>query len=449
MKQTAHYITSPRHLAVHILNRHTREKRYIDWLIDDEFKQHTFTTRDRAFVLEIVQGTIRWQKKLAYILGQFTQNRYSSNPVPIRSILSSSLYQILYMTRTPGYATINEAVNLSKKLKGQVWANRVNGILRNIQRQLSELPLPDIKKDPVSAIAVLYSHPEWMIKKWLPRYGVESTCDLCAANNQRPGLTIRVNQILTSPAALTTELAKLDISAEKAKYLPDFLRLNHAPALGKMKLFQDGLFSVQDESAGLAATLLAPEAGDTIVDFCAAPGGKTGYLAEKTADRARIIAADLARPRIKLVQENIERLKLTNVLPIQADAFFLEVKGINKILLDVPCSGLGVLAKRADLRWERTPEELLKLQKLQSTLLERAAELLPVNGVLVYSTCTIEPAENEEIIRSFLQKHPDFQLENPADFVPSSVVSDGKFIQTWPHIHGIDGSFAARLKKVK
>jgi len=436
---------NPRQVVIEILNQTFRERIIVDLLIEQAFKQYYLSTQNRAFVYEIVQGTLRWHQKLAWTLEQFFSGDYQKSPLTIRNILESSLYQIFYLTRTPDYAAVNEAVNLAKKLKGSFWARRVNAVLRTVIRQHSELKAPSIETEPVKAISVIHSHPEWLVERWINRFGSETTQQLCHFNNQKPRLSIRVNRLVTSPEKLFSDLTQQGLTVQCSPHLTDFLRADQLPVLTDFDLFQQGHFSIQDESAGLAVQLLASKPAEIIADLCAAPGGKTTYIAELSNDQAFIVALDNVWERLKLIRENKNRLRLKNIHFVLGDAKTFSAREISKLLLDVPCSGSGVLAKRTDLRWQRTLTDLHQLQHLQRQLIRNAATLLPKNGVLVYSTCTIEPEENEEIIESFLAEFPNFELEDPRQFVAEKFVKANKYIQTLPHVHGIDGSFAARL----
>lgn len=440
---------NPRKIALEILNRSRTEDTIIDYLIDEILNKNDLTPRDRALVFEIVQGTIRWHNKLAWIGEQFLVGNFSRAPLPIQNILEMTFYQILFLSKTPDYAAVNEAVNLARKFKGQFWAKRVNAVLRNFLRKKDQLKYPELAADPVKAISINYSHPEWLVKRWLHQFGEEATCKLCGINNQKPHHSLRVNRLKTNAAEFQTELEKAGVKVTPSKMLPDFFRAEHLPSLNEFSLFRKGFFSIQDESAGLPAQLLAPKPGDKVLDLCAAPGGKTTHLAEISEDKADIIAVENVFLRLQLIRENVERLGLKNISLVQGDARTFATAPVDKILLDAPCSGLGVLAKRADLRWKRTLEDIRELKSLQYEMLCHAAELLTEGGALVYSTCTIEPEENEQIIRLFLATHADFELDNPARFIPAEFIKDEYFVQTLPHIHGTDGSFAARLVKGK
>ncbi|MCI0513139.1 16S rRNA (cytosine(967)-C(5))-methyltransferase RsmB [candidate division KSB1 bacterium] len=434
-----------RQIVVELLNRLETEDRLADRIIDDELERPDLTAQDRAFINEIMQGTLRWRKKIQWLLQPLLKETYSRVPRSIRHILESSLYQILYMSKTPSYAAVNEAVNLTKKLKGSFWARRVNAILRKLLRELPTVQFPEIATDPVTGIAINYSHPEWLVTRWIERWGIAATQQLCSINNQRPAVSMRVNPLKMDPVQLLEKLAQHGIAASPSPLLPNFLRARQLPPLAQCDLFQQGYFSIQDESAGLVAPLLSPAPGEIILDLCAAPGGKTMQLAELTADQAQIMAVDAVRPRLQMIQENVARLGFRSVTTILADGLQFATRPLTKILLDVPCSGLGVLAKRADLRWQRNVDAIQERAQLQRQFISHAASLLAKGGVLVYSTCSIEPEENEQIIEWFLKQQPDFELTDPSPFVPAVVVTAQRYVQTLPHLHHVDGSFAARL----
>jgi 16S rRNA (cytosine967-C5)-methyltransferase len=355
------------------------------------------------------------------------------------------LYQLIFMDRIPEYAAINEAVELAKIKGGPYWGKKVNAILRSFQRNEYQIDFPDLSTNPVEYIAVYYSHPEWILKRWIDRFGVDNTILLCEANNKAPLLSLRVNTLKISTQELQNRLAQFEVSTSQSVYLSHFIQTQSLPGLSQFQLFQQGLFSIQDVSAGLACVLLNPKPGDTIVDLCAAPGGKTTFLAELTKDEATIFAIDTNLSRLNLIRQNLNRLKLKSARLVQADGAQFSCQEVDKVIVDAPCSGLGVLSKRVDLRWKRTPAQLEELSQLQLKLLKNAAKLVKSGGVIVYCTCTIEPEENEQIIEKFLIENKDFHLEPASNFVLKELTTSEGFVYTLPHRHGIDGSFAARL----
>jgi len=438
---------SPRQLVIKLLDKLDQTNAYADLLIESEFKKNKFSDPDRALIQEIFFGVIRWRNHLNWIISTFFQGNFDKSPHLIQSILQSSLYQLHLMDRIPDYAAINEAVELAKSNGGLYWGKKVNAILRSYQRNKDRINWPDRSTKPARFISVYYSHPEWMVQRWIKRLGFEATVAFCQANNKNPEMSLRVNRLKISTADLKSILAQSNVQTNQSIYLENFLLAQKLPNLNQFQPFQHGLFSIQDTSAGLACLLLDPKPGDTIVDLCAAPGGKTSFLAELTSDRSKILSIDLNKSRLNLIKKNLDRLGIKSVQLIQADGTQFSGDKVDKIIVDAPCSGLGVLSKRVDLRWKRTPEQVKELSTLQFKLINNAATLLKTGGVLVYCTCTIEPEENEQIIKRFLQEHKDFHLEPASKYVSKEVTGPDGYIYTYPHRHRMDGSFAVRLIK--
>ncbi|MCI0496055.1 16S rRNA (cytosine(967)-C(5))-methyltransferase RsmB [candidate division KSB1 bacterium] len=438
---------SPRQLVIQLLDRYERTDAYADLLLEHELSQSQLSKPDKSLAQEIFFGVIRWRKRLDWIATQFFLGDYAKAPHPIRYVLESAFYQLIFMDRIPAYAVIHEAVELAKLKGSDYWGKKTNAILRTFQRGQRPIHYPDVTTDPIKSIAVAHSHPEWMVGRWIDRFGMEETIALCKANNTSPRLSIRVNSLKTSADELQDLLLQNEIEATKSEYLENFLVAKQLPDLNNFQPFQHGLFSIQDVSAGLACKLLYPAPGEKIIDLCAAPGGKSTFLAELSGDRAEIIAVDVNQSRLNLVEQNVQRLGLKSIRLIQANGATFSCDPVDKVILDAPCSGLGVLAKRVDLRWKRTLAQIKEISRLQYELLTNAATLLKPGGILVYCTCTIEPEENENMIEQFLTKHQDFTIEPASKYGLSTVVNASGFVYTYPHRHGIDGSFAVRLIK--
>lgn len=438
---------SPRQLVIKLLDRLDQTNAYADLLFENEIRRASWSDSDKALIQEIFFGVIRWRSRLDWMVKQFYRGNFDKAPRFMRYILESACYQLSFMDRIPAYAAIHEAVDLAKMKGGNFWASKTNAILRTLARGQQKVQYPDGATEPILSLAVRFSHPAWMVQRWLERWGVADTRALCEANNNNPALSIRVNRLKTSPDEVINLLVNNGIAASRSNYIENFLVAERLPDLSCFEPFQQGWFSVQDVSAGLACQLLAPEPGDRIIDLCAAPGGKTTFLAELTGDRATIIAIDVNASRLNLIRQNVERLKLASVRLIQADGAQFRCQPVDKIMVDAPCSGLGVLAKRVDLRWKRTLAQIKELAELQLRLLENAARLVKPGGVLVYCTCTIEPEENEQIIEKFLSETTDFHIEPASKYVAPEVTTSEGYIYTFPHRHGIDGSFAVRLVK--
>ncbi len=431
-----------------LLESWEKTETYADILLANLFQQRKISDQDRHFIQEIFFGVLRWRERLNWIIRQLFKGEVKKSPRFVQAVLQMSLYQLIYLSGIPHYAVINEAVKIAKQKGGQYWAGKVNAILRNFLKQQGEIVYPNRESSLVDALAVHYSHPRWLVQRWLESWGEEATIALCSIDNERPALTLRVNQTRISPPLLIARLSTDNITVRQSPFNENFLYADNLPELSQMPEFQEGLFSIQDESAGLACLLLGAQPGEKIFDLCAAPGGKTGYLMEMGKKAAKVFAIDLHLPRLKLVRQNLLRLGFSDSRVIQADGRYFCSQPVDKVLVDAPCSGLGVLAKRVDLRWRRKPEQIKELAKIQVALLKNAASLVKAGGALVYSTCTMEAEENELVVAEFLNQHKNFTIDFAGKYVPQLFVTSDGFIRTFPHKHRLDGSFAARLIKI-
>ncbi len=421
----------------------------LDPLLDGLLSSSELSPLDRALVTDLVNGSVKFKKRLDWILNLFLPKGVKSLNSQILSLLRLGSYQIIFSERIPDFAAVDQTVNLAKVHQGQRWANLVNGVLRNIIRDRENLPYPPLnKEDPLPHISIYYSHPEWMVKRWLKRFGLEETISLCEWNNQRPKISIRLNTLKFKGEELERELRAEGIKFERGRYLGAFYEIEKGNPL-QIKAFSAGLFQVQDQSAGLAVLLLGPQAGEKIIDLCAAPGGKLCSIAQLTRGEAKIIGVDISGKRLLMVRQNCQRLGIGSVLLCRGDGRYVRIRStVDRVLIDTPCSGLGALKKRADLRWKMTPQRIKKLAVLQRDLLQNGADLLKAGGFLVYSTCTIEPEENQLMVEDFLHRNRRFKLSRPSRAIPKNFIDRDGFVITYPHIHHIDGTFAAGLKKV-
>ena len=440
-------LKNPRHLAVTIVERVFSSNSYADILLNSHFQSDPLSPRNRALVTEIVYGTLRWLVRLDWILEKTYHSDWVRVPATVKRILEVALYQILFLDRVPPYAAVNEAVEMTKLEKGLEWSGRVNAILRSIISNPKRHSMPSFQKDPARSISIQWSHPLWIVRKWINSIGLERTVSLCKANNEKPGISIRANRMKTNRKMLKETLEKNGFHCEPSSLAEEFLILEKGGELFNSDIFYSGNFVVQDVSAGLVAKLVDPKPGNKILDIAAAPGGKTTHLAELGNDRAMVFAVDINKSRILKIIENKSRLGLKSIFPVVADGRMLPFSSsFDRVLVDVPCSGFGVLRKRAELRWLRKQEQITQLIGLQSELINTASRFVRKDGILVYSTCTLLDEENEGIVESFIASHPEFYIDDASQFVPPSVVSKKGFLKTWPDLHKIDGSFAARLK---
>jgi 16S rRNA (cytosine967-C5)-methyltransferase len=435
----------PRGIAVKILNRVERTDSYLDKLLDVELKSPDLADLDKGLLNEIVHGVLRWQNRLDWVLNGFSHGSFAKSEINIKNALRVALYQISYLDRIPHAAAVNEAVEFVKRIRGEKPAGLVNAVLRNIIRNIDGIRYPERAEDEVQYLAVTGSHPYWMVKRWLKRFGFDEAQKLLAANNERPELSLRINKLKSTPGQFLTLLDQQQIAYRGSSHIDYFVKVKSLSRIGQMDLFRNGMFTIQDESAALPCLLLDARPGLQVIDMCAAPGGKTTHLGELMKNEGEILAVDKYEVKLQQIKGACERLGLKNVRLLAMDSSSMDQLAADRVLLDAPCSGLGTLAKKPDAKWKRDVSDILKLIRLQKELLENAARLVRPGGVLVYSTCTTEPEENQERIREFLGNHPEFHLEPATPYVSTALVNPEGFVETFPHRHGMDGSFAARL----
>jgi len=373
-------------------------------------------------------------------------------PVFIRNILRLATYELVFF-RHPAPIVGNEYVKLAKRFGHEGTAALVNAVIRRLAEEWQNIPIPSLADDPIAHISITTSHPRWMVERWVKFWGVEEILALCRANNEPPPLCLRVNRKYADREAVARMLEFHCRKVEPSPWLPEGLRVETTRDITRLPGYREGLFTVQDEGAMLVSYLVAPQPGERIVDACAAPGGKTTHLAELAKDEAEIIALDTHPSRLKLVEENAARLKLRSITTLLGDWTQLAHQFANsadKVLLDVPCSGTGTLRRKVDARWHKRPEDILSLAQLQLRLLEAAAIALRKGGVLVYATCSIEPEEDEQVIKAFLERTDEFVVDDPRPFLPADIphaITPENFLRLFPHRHNTDGIFAVRLRK--
>jgi 16S rRNA (cytosine967-C5)-methyltransferase len=437
-----------RGLAIKILNRIDRTDAYLERMLDNEMKSAELKGQDKALLYEIVHGVVRWQGRLDWILNGFYKGTFSKAIPNLKNALRVALYQILFLDRVPDYAAVNEVVEFVKRLQGQKPADLVNAVLRNILRSKNAIRYPDPDEDLIGYMAAYYSHPSWLVKRYIKRFGREDTEQLLFTNNEKPFLTLRINALRTKPEDFKELLESVHLKYRQGVYLPEFFKLQNLTNITAWEFYTKGYFNIQDESAGLACRLLDVQEGFRILDMCAAPGGKTAYIAALIHSRGEVVALDRFESRLKLLEKNMKRLEVDCVRSVAIDA--LEYNGLpfDRILVDVPCSGTGTLSKKPDIKWRRDIFDIRDLNKTQLRLLSKAAELIKKDGVIVYSTCSIEPEENFEIVKQFLSQNSNFRLESAKGKFPGEIVDENGCIQTLPHEHKMDGAFAAKIIRI-
>ncbi|MDI6402661.1 16S rRNA (cytosine(967)-C(5))-methyltransferase RsmB [Balneolaceae bacterium ANBcel3] len=403
--------------------------------------------QDRQQANEYVQGILRRKSYLDFLISKFSSVPVEEMNITFKNVLRVGIYDLLFMDGTPDYAAINEAVELAKKLSGSRGGDLMNAILRRVQRELSELPKPDFS-DRTKLIATTFSHPEWLVKRWVSRFGEREAFQLMQYNNQRPSYYLRTNGLKTNDQNFKLRLTKAGVDFEESDWLPSYYKVQTINKVRQKGWFQKGFCQVQDIAAGFAPTILDPQPGEDIYDLCAAPGTKTIAMCDMMENKGSITAVDISGERIGNIAENVTNYGAEIVKIQRADVIEERFKLVDGVLLDAPCSGTGVMAKRADLRWRRQEADLESFAHQQDELLDAAANMVKRGGRLVYATCSIEPEENMERIEKFLETYNNFELENLEDYLPEEVLAyDGTAYQTLPHIHQCDGHFGVLLRR--
>ncbi len=434
--------------AVSMLMRLERTDGYLDKLLDSELSHCEMDLRDRRLLVELATGVVRWEVRLDWVLAQFYRGDYERAPPIARNAMRVALYQILFLDRIPHSAAVNESVGIVKTGAGPRVANMVNGVLRSIVRRLHSISWPDRSSDEARYFAVMYSHPIWMVERWLERFGPSEAEALLNANNRRPDLSLRVNPLRALVEEVRRNLEEDGVGVAMSPYDPWSLRVNSIGSVGDHPLFRAGAVTVQDEAAVLASRITGVKPGMTVIDLCAAPGGKATAMAEMLAGSGHVLAVDRHAGRLRGVDESARRLGVESVVEtMQGDARTVTPPQADVVLVDAPCSGLGVIDRKPDIKRTRTPEDIARTVGLAGQILENASRLVRAGGSLVYTTCTIEPEENDGVIRAFIDRHPEYTVEAVPPSIPNDV-RDGPFLRTYPHRHGIDGSFGAVLRRL-
>ena len=421
-----------RELVLDILMEVNEKEQYSHLVIRDVLNKYQYLEKqERAFLTRLAEGTIEHMLEMDFIINSFSKVKVKKMKPLIRNLLRMSVYQIKYMDAIPDAAVCNEAVKLAKKRGFGQLRGFVNGVLRNIARELSHLQYPDEKLEPVRFLEVIYSVPEWMVKQWIKDYGFEQTKGICESFLKESPITIRTNLLRIQPEELKERLEAEGVMVEAVPALSYAFEISGFDYLQSLESFEEGLFYVQDISSMMVAEIAAPKQNSYIIDVCAAPGGKSSHLAEKLQGTGMVEARDLTEYKVSLIEENIERHGLENMNAVQMDATVLDEDSINKadvLICDLPCSGLGVMGKKTDIRYKMTAEKQQDLVQLQREILSTVHAYVKVGGTLVYSTCTIHKGENEGNVEWFLKEHPEFSLVSKEQMFPGETYHDGFFI---------------------
>jgi 16S rRNA (cytosine967-C5)-methyltransferase len=441
-------------LVYTLLNRWTKGEDYPEALLQATFARYPSLSRlDKAFITELFYGTIRWLNQLDYIIDSFTQIRPQKIEAKVRNLLRLGIYQILHLEVPDGIA-VYETVEVAKEKRFPPWIIKfINALLRAVVRQKEAICFPE--DDLVRFIALKYAHPEWLVRRWLKEFGEEATINLCAFNNTPPPLIIRTNTLKITRAELKQKLEKAGVEVEVTKFSPEGLYLKRLPcSLYELPGFKNGLFLPQVEMSQIISHLSSPKPHETILDACAGVGGKTTHLAQLMRNQGQIFAVEPNKKRLKRLQKHIKKMDITIVYPragrIEEVITAFPKCYFDRILIDAPCSGLGVLRQNIDLKWQRQEKEIQELACLQISLLNTVAPYVKKKGILLYATCTLTSEENQEVIKRFLDTHPHFMLEDLKHRFPqyASFCTQAGYFQSLPFKHQLEGFFAACLRRL-
>jgi 16S rRNA (cytosine967-C5)-methyltransferase len=444
--------TNPRRAAYEILQRIEGEHCHADTLIDRELSVGELRGPDRGLLTELVFGVLRRRETLDYIINQFSIQKTARLERAVLVLLRLGLYQSFFLDRIPVSAAVNETVNLAKAFAPRA-SGFINAVLRQADRERNSISWPDKTGKAVEYLSVYYSQPKWLVEDWIRQMGADEAEALAESMSEVPPLTFRTNTLRTTREKLLDRLGEESVRPEICKFSPDGINVLSHLNPASLPSFREGLFTVQDESSQLASILLAPKPGDSVLDACAAPGGKSTHMAQLMGNRGSVLACDAHSRKLRLIADTAQRLGISIIETCTLDAAgspdALAAKVFDRVLVDAPCSGLGVLRRNPEGKWRKTGADVLRLASLQKTILGNLADRLKSGAVLLYSTCSTSIEENEEVIDDFLTARSDFVIEDLRGLFPDllPLFTDRGFFRSWPHRHGMDGFFAARLRR--
>ncbi len=442
-------VSSARVEALRILCRVEEDRAFADLALEAALERAKLPARDRALTTEIVYGTLRWQRRLDWILAPHSRRRLDRLDPWVRNLLRLTAYQLQFLYKVPAYAAVNDAVALAKRRAHGEVAPFLNAVLRSLTRSGGSLPPPP--EDRAEDIATRLSFPSWLAHRWAQRFGLDEAERLMTALDERPEVTIRANLLKCTRSQLAQRLSEEEeVACSATIFAPEGLALEEPGPAFRFKAFKEGWFTLQDEASILVGHLLGPKPGETVADVCAAPGTKATHLAALMRNTGKVVAMDPHAARLKLVSQAAARLGVTIVECHGGSAEALAPRfkdRFDRVLVDAPCSNLGVVRRHPDVKWRRTEADLPRLAERQRAILDAAASMCRPAGTLVFATCSLEPEENEEIVLPFLEAHSQWRLDPPAKaefpipFEPPGV------LRCLPHKHSTDGFTAFRLKR--
>ncbi len=413
-------------------------------------KDKNLKSIDRRFISELVYGVLENKIYLDFIIHKLSKIKIQKLDAAVLNILRMGLYQIIYLDKVPPFAAVNESVVLAKSMNKK-FAGYVNGLLRNFLRNRQTIKIPTFQEDPLEHLSIKYSHPRWMVKRWVEEFGQEFTRALLQANNETPKLIIRTNTLKMTRKELMEALRKENIDVIEGLYVEESIHMHHVGNIEELESYRKGFFQIQDESSMLVTHVLDPKPGEFIIDVCAAPGGKTSHIAQRMKNKGCVLARDIYEHKLKLILDNASRLGINIIKTECFNAKELDQDLLNKgdkILVDAPCSGLGIIRRKPELKYSKKPSDSKKLSKIQLEILNNASKYVKIGGSLVYSTCTIEKEENINVIEKFMQYNKNFEMVDINSCIPARLKTENRYLQLYPNIHKTDGFFICKFKKI-
>ncbi|WP_432665168.1 16S rRNA (cytosine(967)-C(5))-methyltransferase RsmB [Wukongibacter baidiensis] len=443
---------NPRRVAINILVDIEENQAFSNIAINKFLKKNEVSSLDRRFISQLVYGVLENKLYLDYIIQNFSKTKLHKIEIEILNILRLGLYQIIFLEKVPNSAAVNESVKIAKKVNYRL-SGFVNGILRNYVRNQNKVKLPSFDQNPNHHLSIKYSHPEWLVKKWINDYGIDFTKKLLEANNSSPNLTVRTNTLKITREVLMEELEGEDVVCRVGEFAENSIVMESMKSrLDRLKAFNKGLFQVQDESSMLVSQVLNPMEGEFVIDVCSAPGGKSTHMAQLMKNKGRILSRDIHDHKLDIVRENSNRLGISIIETERFDATTLDKNLLgkaDKVLVDAPCSGLGIIRRKPEIRYFKEANDIQELSKLQLEILNVSSKYVKVGGAIVYSTCTIQDEENANIVNRFLKQNDNFTLVDINKNLPEKIRSSKSFLQLYPHISNTDGFFICKMERVR
>jgi ribosomal RNA small subunit methyltransferase RsmB len=444
-------VDRPREAALKVLYEINVNGAYTNIALNKQLEAGELKDIDRAFVTELVYGTIKWRLTLDWVISGFSNIKLKKISPWILNILRLGAYQLLHMDKVPESAVCNESSKLAARYGHKASTGFVNALLRNMAKNKNNITYPNKDGNLIQYLSVKYSHPEWMVERFLRMFGTDFTESLLESNNSIPEFTVRTNTLTATRDSLMEQLARDNVDSMYGRFAPEAVIIKNPSSITRLNAFKTGLFQVQDESSMLVASVLDPKPDELVLDVCSAPGGKSTHLAQLMDNKGTVLARDIHEHKLELIRQSAKRLGIGIIKTELYDALNTDSSSIGKfdrVLLDAPCTGLGIIRRKPDIKWARLSSDETEITELQKKMLDTVAGYVKPGGVLVYSTCTILPEENNMMVERFLKENPEFFLDDIKPYIPevlrSSVMSEG-MLQLFPNRDGTDGFFIARM----